>query len=64
MYITIDRLEGGFAVIELEDKTFLNIPKKLFPNACEGDVYLIEKSDFEKQKRKEKIKKLSDELFL
>lgn len=63
MYITIDRFEGDFAVIELPDMTFLNIPKSLFPDACEGDIYLIEKSQEEQTRRKAKIKKLSDELF-
>jgi hypothetical protein len=63
MYITIDRFEGDFAVIELPDMTFLNTPKSLFPDACEGDIYLIEKSQEEQTRRKAKIKKLSDELF-
>lgn len=63
MLVTIDRFEGDYAVTELEDGTFADIPKQLFPHAREGDVYIIEKSDTASAERREKIRKLSDRLF-
>ena len=39
MKIIIDRFEGGFALVELEDKRIINMPQELIPkNAQEGDV--------------------------
>ena len=63
MYVTIDRFEGNFAIVELPDETFINVPKDLFPNAHEGDIFLIQKDIDKMSERKEKIRKLSDELF-
>ena len=38
----IDRFEGNFAVIELEDKSLLNIEiQKLPPKSKEGDMFFI-----------------------
>lgn len=42
--LIIDRFEGDFAVIEMDDTTF-NFPKNLLPpDAKEGDVINIEVS--------------------
>lgn len=61
MRVIIDRFEGNFAVVELEDGTMVNMPKILVPNANEGDTVTIESyRDTEREKR---IKKLADELF-
>ena len=39
MRLIIDRFEGDFAVVELEDRSTIDIPKKLIPKgAKEGDV--------------------------
>ena len=39
MKVIIDRFEGDYAVIELEDKTICNMPIKLLPEgAIEGSV--------------------------
>ncbi len=58
----IDRFEGEFAVVELPDGRFCNIPKCALPKgAGEGDVILLsikEKSDVESQ-----ISDLMDKLF-
>ena len=41
MEYTIDRFEGKFAVVELENKKFANIPREAIPEkAKEGDVKL------------------------
>lgn len=61
MRVIIDRFEGNFAVVELEDGTTVNMPKILIPDANEGDTVTIESyRDTEREKR---IKKLADELF-
>ncbi|MDI3545153.1 MAG: hypothetical protein PWP68_570 [Rikenellaceae bacterium] len=65
----IDRFEGDYAVVELEDGKMKDIKKSLFPdNAKEGDVIIINekgiKIDIEEtHKRKEEINSLMDELF-
>ena len=64
MKITIDRFEGDFAVAETENGEFVDFPKKLLPSDCrEGDVIIIEKSPDETEKHREKIAKLTGELF-
>ncbi len=40
MYI-VDRFEGDWIVIEGDEKQYFNLPKKLLPDAQEGDVILI-----------------------
>lgn len=65
MRYIIDRFEGEFAVCELEDMSIVNIPKDaLPPEAHEGDSILVTIDSVETEGRKEKIKKLMDDLFL
>lgn len=64
----VDRIEGKFLVVELEDGNMLDIPVEKASNAKEGDVILIEgdsiRVDAEDTKRRsENIKKLFDELL-
>lgn len=41
--IIIDRFEGEFAVVELEDKSFIDMPIELVPEgAKEGDIVEIQ----------------------
>lgn len=61
--VIIDRFEGEFAVVETEDKEMLNIPHKLLPDACEGDVVTITIDKDETEKRKKNIKNLMNDLF-
>lgn len=64
MYI-IDRLEGEWAVIEGEAKTF-NLPRRLLPKgAGEGDVIQItvEIDQVATRSRVEKVKQLIEEVF-
>ena len=62
MKIIIDRFEGDFAVCELEDKSFVNVPRVLFGNAKEGDIFNIQKDDAAKDKQMEKARSLFDKL--
>ena len=64
MKMIIDRFEGSFAVIELENGVFENMPKTLLPkNSKEGDIIIISISDNETLARKENIKNKIDRLF-
>jgi len=63
MKVTIDRFEGSFAVVELEDRTMANIPSVLLPTAKEGDVINITIDLKETQARKKKLKKMLDDLL-
>lgn len=63
MRFIIDRFEGDFAVAELEDGAFVNIPRRVVPDAKEGDVVLITIDHNETKRRNEKITGLMDKLF-
>jgi hypothetical protein len=59
MRIIIDRFEGDFAVVELENKHFTNMPKSLVPQgAKESSVISIELDEKETEKRKQNISEL------
>lgn len=64
MKFIIDRFEGDYAVVELENKKMANVPKDILPEeAVEGSVISIVIDEDETMKRKEKIKKLIDDLW-
>lgn len=65
----IDRFEGNFAVIELENRETIDLPRHLLPlEAHEGDVVYEEEGVYridheETKKAKEDISKLMDNLW-
>lgn len=63
MRAVIDRFEGDFAVIELDDGRFSNLPKELVPNAKERDIVIIEieSGESETQKRQARLRRLFSE---
>lgn len=63
MKVAVDRFEGDFAVVELPDKTFINVPKILFSSAKEGDVFSIIKDEEETAFNKKSIEELAEKLF-
>ena len=64
MRVIIDRFEGGFAVVELENLEMVDLPKKLVPDdAEEGDVLEINVNEKETEARRERIRKLSEDLW-
>jgi len=63
MKVTIDRFEGDYAIVELPDKTFIDVPRILFADAKESDVVDISVDKGETEQRRRKIKGLMDELF-
>lgn len=64
MRVIIDRFEGDFAVVEISDTQFANLPKALLPmQAKEGDVINIEVDRTETEKRKEEIDKMMKDMW-
>lgn len=60
----IDRFEGNFAIIELEDRSFIDIPLIYIPKeAKEGDSLKIVLDVNTSRERKEKINNLMDDLW-
>ncbi|MCR1934931.1 DUF3006 domain-containing protein [Clostridium tepidum] len=61
----IDRFEGNFAVVELEDKKMININKNILPKkAKEGDVINIEEDSITLNKKEgKKLKREIDEII-
>ena len=64
MRIVIDRIEDGFAVVELPSGETLDIPIALLPDVEEGDVFSIYKDDSEKNARQERIDQKMSKLFV
>lgn len=63
MYITIDRFEGKFAVVEMPDGSFANLPRVLVPaGAGEGGVLKIEYDAAETARRQEEAQALFEEV--
>lgn len=67
---TIDRFEGEWAVVEMEDGEFLDIQLETLPSeAVEGSVILIGEdgkvfvSNKETDSQRERVKNLMDRLF-
>jgi len=64
MKFTIDRFEGDFAVVELDNQTMENVPKRtLPPHAKEGDIISVEIDKAGTEKRREHIKKLMNDVW-
>ena len=57
----IDRFEGEFAVVELDDGSFVNMPKVVLP---EDDIIIIQRDEIATDDRKNNIKKRMDGLFM
>ena len=64
MKIIIDRFEGGFAVVELPDGSFCNMPRCLVPDgAGEGAVVDIVYNADDTSATNERIRGKMDKLF-
>lgn len=64
MKFTIDRFEGDFAVVELEDKEMVDLPLSLLPeNAKEGDILNITIDNDATERRRKRIQDKFDSLF-
>ena len=59
MKVVIDRFEGNFAVIEMPNKQFINVPRQLMPEGSkEGSVISIEVDIAETEARRERTESL------
>lgn len=64
MKVIIDRIQGDYAVVELEDRSTIDMPLVLLPQgAREGHVIEISINEEESASRKERIEKLCDDLW-
>lgn len=63
MKVIIDRIEGDSVIVEIGGGKIISVPRILFQNAKEGDVFKIEIDREETNIRKEKIQKLMNNLF-
>lgn len=64
MQVIIDRIEGEFAVVELDDGSILDVPKSLFNDAKEGDIIDISINHKLTDERNKEVKNLMDDLFV
>lgn len=64
MKLIIDRFEGDYAIVELENKKMISVPKEVLPDgANEGSVISVVIDEDETNRRKNNIKKLMDDLW-
>ena len=64
MKVTIDRFEGDYAVVELENRDMEDLPKALVPEgAKEGDILEITIDKEETESRKQRIDKMIEDLW-
>lgn len=63
MKVILDRFEEDFALVELENKEIVNIPRILVSEAEEGDIIEIRICKEETRQRQEEIEKLANDLF-
>jgi hypothetical protein len=65
MKLTIDRFEGSFAVIELENSEMVNVPRVIIPaDAKEGSVLVIEVDAKETEVRLSRAAELMKKVWL
>ena len=64
MQVIIDRIEGEFAVVELDDGSILDVPKSLFNGAKEGDIIDISINHQLTNERTKEIENLMDDIFI
>lgn len=64
MNFIIDRFEGDYAVVELENKDMIDIPRAILPvDAKEGDIINISIQERETEKQKKRIQDKFNSLF-
>lgn len=63
MICIVDRIEDNVIVLELDNGMCVDVPKKLLPDAKEGDVVKIAVDSELTEKRKEKLKARANRLW-
>ncbi|MDR3091175.1 MAG: DUF3006 domain-containing protein [Clostridiales bacterium] len=64
MFITVDRVCGGYLAAELPDRTMVDLPMKIAPGAREGDVLEININKEETLRRKAEAERAAEGLWL
>ena len=63
MDVIVDRIEGDYAVVEIEKGKMCNLPIELVPNVKEGDVVSITINKSKPDERKKTIEELMNSVF-
>ncbi len=63
MEVIVDRIEGDYAVVEIEKGNMSNLPLELVPNVKEGDIVTITINKGKTEDRKKTIEKLMNSVF-
>lgn len=63
MDVFVDRVEGDYAVVEIDKGKMCNLPIELVPNVKEGDVVTITINKDKTEERKKTIEELMNSVF-
>lgn len=64
MRIVIDRFEGDYAIVELSDRTMVDLHRQFLPkSAKEGDIFEIKMIAVDDKERKGQISQLMNEIW-
>ena len=63
MDVIVDRIEGDYAVVEIEKGKMCNLPLVFVPNVKEGDVVTITINKDKIEERKKTIEELMNSVF-
>jgi hypothetical protein len=63
MKVIVDRFETEYAVVELPDRTMVNLARALLPGAQEGDTVEITVCPEETVRRKQQVEKLMKDVW-
>ena len=63
MKLTIDRIEGEYAVVITDKGEKFDIPSGVFPDLKEGNIYEICLDKAEMKSRQSQIEKLMDDIW-
>ena len=63
MDVIVDRIEGDYAVVEIEKGKMCNLPIELVPNVKEGDAVSIIINKSKTDERKKTIEELMNSVF-
>lgn len=63
MEVIVNRIEGNYLVLELENGNVIDVPKELIPEVCEGDIVNITIDKEKTKRKKEEIENLINSVF-
>ena len=63
MEVIVDRIEGDYAVVEIDKGKMCNLPIEVVPNVKEGDIVTITINKDKTEERKKIIEELMNSVF-